>query len=336
MNPTLSVSLTAVLSTFCVMGAGFVLRRQGVLTKESDQGMMKMVINFLMPCLILDRILPNNVFADPRNLIYPPLLGFGLVTLGILIAYLVQWLPVRVTALDSKRKLGTFAACVGIYNYGFVPIPLVQLLYGNEDPTMAVLFVQNLGVELALWTVGLLMISGEFSRDSWKHAINGPTVTILIAIPLNLVLHHRLLPEPVFHALGYFAFLKEAVRLLGLSAVPLSMLLVGATICEHFRLERYRKHFVSTFKVSFWSSLIRLFIMPLLILTIAVYFPCSQELKRVIVLHGAMGSAVFPIVMSQHYGGDPGTALDTVLSNSMLSVATIPLWVSLGLKWIGS
>lgn len=336
MDSTLFVSLTAVLSTFCVIAGGFVLRRTEVLNRESDRGLMKMMINFLMPCLILDRILPNDIFADWSNLYYPPLLGFGVIAFGIAIAALVGFLPKSWTGLDSRKKVGTFAACVGIYNYGFVPIPLIQLLFGDKDPTMGVLFVQNLGVEFALWTVGLLAIQGGFSRDSWKHAINGPTITILLAIPLNLLLHSRAFPDSLSGILEYFNFLAEAVRLLGQAAVPLSMILIGASIADHFRWDRYKNHFRSTMKITFWSCFLRLLVLPIFIVAIAVFLPCSLELKRVLVLHAAMGSAVFPIVMTQHYGGDSQTALDSVLSNSLLSLITIPLWVSLGLNLIGS
>ena len=305
-----------------------------MLTESADRGLLHMVINFLTPCLILDRVLPNNIFADSRNLIYPPLLGYGTIAAGIAVAYAVGWLPSRLTALDTPKKVGTFAACVGLLNYGFVPIPLVQLLFGDNDPTMSVLFVQNLGVEFALWTVGLSMIQGKISRNSWKHAINGPTVAILIAIPLNLVLHNGIIPKQVIDGLQHLTFVKEAVHLLGLTAIPMSMLLIGATISDNFRLARYRIHFWNAAKISFWSCLIRILILPVFGLCIAVYLPCSIELKRVLVLHSAMSSAIFPIVMTKHYGGDQETALDAVLSNSLISIISVPVWIAVGLKLI--
>jgi malate permease and related proteins len=55
----------------------------------------------------------------------------------------------------------------------------------------------------------------------------------------------------------------------------------------------------------------------------------------VLVLEAAMASAVFPIAMAKHYGGDPATALRVVLSTSLVGFMTIPLWIRFGLSFVG-
>lgn len=336
---SLSVSFTAVFSVFTVMGAGFVLRRLRILTKESDQGLLRITVNFLMPCLILNWLLFTDVFADRRNLYYPPIYGFLGIALGILFSWCAaRILPGRWTALDTAKKRGSFATCVGMVNYGFVPIALVPTLFlENGAATMAVLFVANLGVEFAMWTVGLQMIEGKFDWHSAKRSLNGPTLTILIAIPLNLWVYGPYFPQSLGNVLPYFAFLKGAISMAGSAAIPMSIILVGATIGDVFRMDRYHHHlgFSQAIRIAFWSCLLRTALLPSLMMLLAVYAPFSLELKRVIVLHAAMGSAVFPIVLAQYYNGDPETALDAVLSNSALSLLTIPFWIAFGLHWIG-
>jgi hypothetical protein len=54
----------------------------------------------------------------------------------------------------------------------------------------------------------------------------------------------------------------------------------------------------------------------------------------VIVIQAAMTSAVFPIVMSRHYGGDPATAVRAVVSTSVLGLVTIPWWLHVGQRLI--
>ena len=334
MTQTLWVSFTAVLSVGCVIFTGFLSRRGGVLTKESDQGLLRLMINFLMPCLILDWLLFNDVFADRRNLYYPPLLGIAEIAGGILLAACIGFLPSRLTALDTKSKRGTFATCVGMLNYGFVPIALIPILFPQSDTTMGVLFVLNLGVEFTMWTLGLQMIQGKFDWNSAKKSINGPTITILAAIPLNLWFHGPYFPAFMNEPLSYFEFVRKAIHIAGQAAIPLSIILVGASIGDVFRMERYRTGLAQTVKILFWSCLLRIVVFPALILLAAVHLPCSMELKRVLVLHAAMGSAVFPIVLAQHYDGDADVALDAVLGNSFLSLLTIPLWIAFGLRWI--
>jgi predicted permease len=75
--------------------------------------------------------------------------------------------------------------------------------------------------------------------------------------------------------------------------------------------------------------------MPLLFLLLARFLPCSVEFKRVLVLQAAMPSAVLPIVLTKHCGGDPRTALQVVLGTSFAGLLTIPLWIHFGGRAVG-
>jgi len=48
----------------------------------------------------------------------------------------------------------------------------------------------------------------------------------------------------------------------------------------------------------------------------------------------APGTAIFTMVLSKHYGGDPKTAFDTIMSNSILTALTLPVWIAVGLHLI--
>jgi len=62
------------------------------------------------------------------------------------------------SACTWARGLRTFAFAVGIYNYGFIPIPLMESLFGRES--LGVLLVQNMGCEVAVWSVGCWLLTG--------------------------------------------------------------------------------------------------------------------------------------------------------------------------------
>ena len=62
----------------------------------------------------------------------------------------------RLLGMRRGTGLRTFAFAVGIYNYGYIPIPLVDQLFGAD--ALAVLFVHNIGCELAIWTVGMMVM----------------------------------------------------------------------------------------------------------------------------------------------------------------------------------
>lgn len=337
---TFSVALAAILSLFCIVGAGVYFRRTGKLTHEAEQPLLRLTVDLLMPCLIFDRVLKTDAFvADPQNLWLPPLLSFGFVAVAIFAGLLAALLPAKQNGLENWKQRRTFASCVGNYNYGFIPIPLVMVMFHADTPEgariLGVLFVQNLGVEIAVWTIILFTMIGRFDRTSWRHVINAPSIAIVVSVLLNLLGHSRFVPA-AFHEFvaPCFDFLLLAIHLLGAASIPLSIIVTGMIFAEHFHRDEIMKRLSATLKITFWSSLIRLALMPAIFISLAVWLPCTREIKQVLVIHGAMGSAIFTMALAKHYGGDPKTAFDTIMSNSLLSVMTMPVWIAVGLSWI--
>ena len=123
----------------------------------------------------------------------------------------------------------------------------------------------------------------------------------------------------------------NAAHLVGQCAIPVGMILIGATVADHVA----GFHSAGGARTMALGSLLRLAVLPVLFLLVARWLPCSVELKRVILIQAAMPAAVFPIVMVRHYGGDPATALQVVMSTSILSLVTIPLWLHFGVRLAG-
>jgi predicted permease len=307
--------LNAALPVFAVIGVGLGMRRRNWLTGEADQSLLQVTINVLVPCFILDSILNNQALRQPGNFLVAPLVGAGTVCLGVGLAR-VFW---GWSGLTDERARRTFAFTTGIYNYGYVPIPLALLLFDRE--TVGVLLVHNVGAEIAIWTAGLAVLRGAGGGFGWKHILSAPAVAIVIALALNFAGGQRWLPQ----------FVLTGAHMLGQCAIPLGLVLIGATIADH--LHEFQA--AAGWRVMAGSCGLRLGLIPVLFLLLAKYLPCSVELKRVIVLQAAMPAAVFPIVMARHYGGDAGTALRVVIGSSVLGLATIPLWIKFGLKFVG-
>jgi predicted permease len=331
-----SVALAAILSLVVIVCAGIFFRRSGRLPQEAEPALIRLTVDLLMPCLIFDRVLKTDAFSiDPQNLWLPPLLGFSFVAIGIFIGLCIAFLPPRHNGLATWKQRRTFAACVGNYNYGYLPIPLVIAMFPEDARVLGVLFVQNLGVEIAMWTIVLFTFMGTIDRKSFRHLINAPSIAIVLSVSLNLLGNSRFVPT-AFHEHGApcFDFLLQAIHLLGAAGIPLAIILIGAIFAEHFHREAMKRRLQATLKISFWSILIRLVMMPVIFILFALGLPCTLEIKQVIIIHGATGSAIFPMALAKHYGGDPKTAFDTIVSNSLLSVLTLPIWIAIGLRLI--
>lgn len=316
MSESLTV-LTAVLPVFGIMGVGFWLRRCGWLSADADQSLMRLTINLLLPSLIFDSVLGNPALRRPENLLLPPLLGYGMMAVGMGVARCFA----GVAGAETKPQRRTFVFLAGLQNYAYLTIPLCLSLFGAG--TMGVLFVHNVGTEMAMWTLGIATLTGHGAAGGWKKIVNAPLIALLSALLLNF-LGMGFRPPAFLMIAGNIVL--TGIHWLGQSAIPMALILIGAIVADHFGEARGGK----MIRVVLASSLVRVGVMPVLFLLLAKFCPCSTDLKRVLILQGAMPSATLPIVLARHYGGDARVAVQVVLGTSLLGIVTIPLWIRVG------
>ncbi len=307
--------LLLVVPVFAIIGLGVVARRVHWIEGEAETSLIRLVINLLYPCLIFESVAANPAVGSSDNLIWPPLLGFGVTALGLYGGRLAA----KAIGLQVGTGLRTFALAVGIANYGYLPLPIMEAIWGAES--RGVLLVYGVGVEVAIWTVGLLVLSGESLRQGWRRLINPILISLLVAVACNLGGIPPLLP----------AFVTKTIHALGACAIPLGLLMTGVNLAQYLHEPRT----LFSPRVSVAAMVLRLGLLPLLGLVLAKFLPLSVELKRVLVVQAAMPSAVSPIIIARLYGGHPPTAVQIVLGTTALGILVIPLWLRVGFEWVG-
>lgn len=313
---TSTLIFAAIIPIFLVISAGFLARRVGWLTEEADHSLMTLVLNLLYPALIFAYILGNDALRHPSNLVLPPLVGFTTILAGFALCMLLA----RKLRIGNQRECRTFAFSVGMYNYGYFPIPIVALLFDRE--TAGVLLVHNVGVEIAMWALGVgFILSANDPKSIWRRIFSGPVISILIAVPMNWFGLDEHLPN--------FAF--GSIDMLGQCAIPIGLILIGATFAD---LSKGAQR-VQGMHIPAYACILRLGIFPAAFVFFAWLFPFSIELKQVMIVQAAMPCAVFPIVLARHFDGSPEIALKAVLATTLVSFATIPLWISSGMRLLG-
>ena len=306
----------AVLPVFALMVTGVLLRRVQWLTASADESLLRICVQVLLPCLIFESVLGNTALQRRENLIWPLLTGSVMVLVGMGVA----WIAARWAGLSQAAERRTFAMTCGLQNYGYIPIPLCLLLF--DTGTLGVLLVHNVGVELILWTVGLAVLSGKGFLGGWRKIINAPLVALLLGMLLN-AMGTSAIPEDL---LRVGRVMMTAVHWLGQSGIPLSLLLVGAIVADDLmQMEGAR-----SIRVAAVAIMVRFGILAPIFFLLARWLPYSMEMKRVMVLEGAMSAAVLPIALAKHFGGDPRTALQVVLGTSLAGLVAMPILIRLG------
>lgn len=304
----------ATLPVFLLLGLGVVLRKSNWLPDAVERSLLRMIIYIFYPALIFLVVGENEAIANPATVMVAPLVGFGSIVLGFSLAY---WMG-KAFGLQKGSGRRTFAFNTGIYNFGYLPIPLVIALYGREDGTLAVLFVHNVGVDVAFWTVGILLIQGAFGMAIFRRIINPPLVALVLAVTMNWMGAFQAMP----------AFSINFLTFLGDCAIPLGIILAGCAIGQLLS----RDAFKGGWKIMAGACVLRLAIIPVIFLTLAFTLPFETSIQRVIAIQAAMPAGVFPLVVTRFYGGREDVAIRVVISTVILSIITTPLWIQVGLK----
>jgi predicted permease len=313
---TYSDIFRAIIPVFLIMGTGFTIRRTGFISDKGDSAMMKLSINLFLPSLVFDKVVGNPLLTSSSVVIWAIGLGFGFVLVAIAICYGLA----PALGLQEGKGRRTFSITCGITNYGFMALPVMAVVFPGDE-VLGVLFLHSLGIELAIWTLGVTILSGARSPQ-WKLLINGPVIAIVLGLTLNFSGLHAFIPAVVSQVFASF----------GACAIPVGLLLIGASVADVMN----PKVFTNAWKIGIGSCLLRLGLLPLIMLSAAATLNITTELKQVVIVQAAMPAAVFPIVLARHYGGHPVTAVQVVIFTTLGSVFTMPLVIALALQWINA
>jgi predicted permease len=293
---------------------GITVRRAGWFRAEADASLSVLTVRVLYPCFFFYHIVGSEEQMAPSNLAFVVGGGFLSISLG----FLVAWLIARLTRIDNGSAPSfTFAA--GIFNYGYFAFPVAISLFGEQ--ILAKFIVFNLGVEIAIWTVGILFLSS--SGFKFARLINPPAISIVLALLVKNWGGDEVVPS----------FLWEVVKMLGACSIPVGLLLIGGNISDLMKGFR----FSNGFQIEFSSIVVRLVIVPTLFLAYAWFGPIPEGMdwfKKVLVVQAAMPAGIFALVVVQIYEGDRKTAMRSIMATMLGCLITLPFWLMIGLRLI--
>lgn len=306
-NQVLTV-LVAITPIFLIVIVGLILRNRKWVKSETDNGLTTLMINVLIPCFIMDNILGSKAASDLPNVLTLASLGAGIIMLSIAIVYLMT--PLLGMAKGSGKR--SFTIATSIQNYGFMAIPLIMYMYDDKE-LLATLFLHNLGAEIAIFSIGVMVFSGKLSLHP-KVFFKAPVLAVIFGVILNMTISLESIPAP----------LLLSIHMIGATAVPLALIAIGMTIADALTETKF------SLKVSLSAIAFRIILLPAVILAIAYILPVDTDIKRILLMQSAMPAALFPIVLAKHYGGIPSLVAEVIITTSLVSFITMPLIVTFG------
>lgn len=298
-----STIITQIIVLFLIMVVGFFARKRNIINDQVNKGLTEFLLNITLPFMIITSFNFNFSFDMLQKsgavLVY---------TLCIfLISYIIGRILFRKYPQDIKSVL-MFSAMFS--NCGFMGFPVIQNIYGKEGVFYAALF--NMPFTILVWTVGIGLYSGEKDFSSIKRALLNPG-TISVYIGLFLFVFSIKLP----------AFIYNTLEMVGGMTTPLSMIVIGAMLGGM----NIREVFTSL--PSYYSTLVRLIIVPLVVFAMLKLLGASGMSFGVLVLISAMPVAANTAIMSEKYGANSGFASKCIFISTVLSAVTIPFIIML-------
>ena len=297
---------------------GYWLRCKGALAPKDDGVIMQLAMDVGYPCLIFYNIMKYMVVeADPAIVgigfsLQAIACGFMEMFLGVLVA----WLVARALRLRIGTGLRTFTLTAGVQNYAFFVIPIIQMLFNAPgDPSMGVLFIHNMGCELFVWSIGVVLMCGGARNLRLTTLLRGPLLAVCVSLAI------------VWSGFGEYVALPplmKAAEMIGAVATPICLILFGCSMFDLTRVFTWQPRLLTA------GVIARMLITPACILLLAWALPIDPLIKRIVVIESAIPSAVIPVILAKRFGGRPEIGTQVLLATTLCSFLTLPLWLALG------
>ena len=300
----------AVLPPFLLLGVGAFARSVGWLRAEADASLSMVTIRILYPCFILFHILENGDTRIDGATFLVIAIGFA----SILTGFFLAWVVSKVLKLEEE-SVRTFRFCAGIFNYGFIAIPVALAFFDSNIVVHIILF--NLGVEIAIWTIGILILTAN--KLSLKGLLNPPAIAVILGLVLQTTGGKQLIPS----------FFWEVVEILGQCSIPIGLLLIGGSFYQ--LMDNFR--FSNGLRTEIASLLVRNLFFPCLVISFIASNFCPTDvpfLREVLVIQAAIPAGIFAVVIVSNYSANSVTAMRTISVTMLVSLLTLPIWLSVG------
>lgn len=287
-----------VLVMLFLMLIGFVLAKKGILTEAGIKQITELSLRIAVPCLIIHSYQREFDATMTKNLLIAMAFSLGIHIFYILFASLIfRQRP------DKKDRISKFGIIYS--NCGFMALPLIQAVYGEEGVFYAVAYVTVFNI--LYWTQGVYLYTKDWKQLSLKKAIINPGVLGAV-IGLTLFFARITLPVPIGKTVSFMAAVNT----------PLPMIVLG-TYLVNLKLKQ-------TFKNGeLWIvTAIRLIVLPVLTIFIIKLFNVENIISMPLILASASPVAAVATLFAVRYNLDSEYSTQAVSFSTLLSIITIP------------
>jgi len=291
--------INQVIVLFIIMAVGFYAKKKKFLNNVVDKGLSELLLNITLPFMIITSFNIKYEAAMVSNaqkiLIYSFLIHISLIFISKLLFF---------KSPESKQHVFRFITIFS--NVGFMGYPVLESIYGGIGVFYAAIF--NIAFNILVWTVGVMLFTGEKDFKSMRKALANPA---LIAVIIGVILFAFSIKLPIS--------IETSIKLVGATTTPISMIIVGSMLAEM----KFKDAF-SDLSV-YYAAIVRLCIVPMIVYVVLKLLKVDEMLLTICVILQAMPAAVMAPIIAEKYGGDSLLASQCVFITTIVSGFTIPI-----------
>ena len=279
---------------------GLFLKRGGLINKEMQQGLSRLLLSVIMPVNIANSALQVEQKPGGRLLATTLLIIFAYYVIGILLGNLCAKPLFR---NEKERKI--FSICIIYANVGFIGIPMTSELFGYAGGSMYAI-IHALAFNLMTCVHMTRAMSGTNAMD----------LKTIVRTPINygglIALLAFLFP------IRLPAFILDTTATISSMTVPVSMLIIGAQMAG----ADFKGMLKS--RLTIFICLFRLVVVPLLMLAILRAIGADPVTRGALVLLSAMPVGSVNAIFAERYDCLPQETALAVVSSNVFMLITIP------------
>ncbi len=288
------------LMMFVLMGVGYVLRKNGTVTKEGRSVLTDLIINVILPCNIITAFC---IDFDRDVLIS----GLQVLVVSVVLQLFCTFLAAFAYRKVEKKKRMVLQYATVCSNAGFLGNPIAEGLYGSMGLLYASIYL--IPQRIVMWSAGVSYFTESPSKkDVIRKVLKHPCI-IAVEIGILMMLTGFRFPE----------FLQRSIKSLGGCTTAITMLFIGTVLADagfHNLLSRMTVAF----------SVVRLVLIPLAVAAGCYLFHVGGTAAGLSVVLAAMPAGSTTAILAAKYHGDEVFATQCVVVTTVLSMIILPVW----------
>ncbi len=299
-----------ILNTMCKLlfatFIGYYLNKKDIINTDVNRHLSSFIIQVASPCLIISSV-SSIEGGDKRETL-------SILIIGIVIYCLLpvmSWILSRIIPLPNNKRR-TFQCMLMFSNCGFMALPILQSIYGNESVFYNTLL--HMPYNLLFFTLGAYLLAKD-GEDKYNFRPQQLLSVGVICSILAIIIYFGDIPIP--------SFMSESFSFIGNVVTPLSMISIGSSVADYPIKE------ILEDKLLYVISFVRLVIIPVIAYIGMSIFVDNQMIIQMVVITLGMPVGSMVAMGASEYNGNIKTASFGVALSTILSMITIPIMLIL-------